>query len=129
MHHAAQITNGMLYDLIMEMKGDMNRRFDEVDKKFADVDKKFTDVDRRFDEVDKKFTEIYRRFDEVDKRFDMNERRIESLEDEVKDVGKKLNELVYERDKIKITFSRTFAGGTMFFSGLIAFIVAMLGRN
>ncbi len=108
MHYTAQITNGMLYDLIKDMKDDMCRKFNEVD--------------RRFDEVD-------RRFDEVDKRFDLNERRVECLETDMKDIRNKLNELLYERDKVKITFSRTFATGTMFFSGLIAFIVAMFSRN
>ena len=101
MHHAAQITNGMLYDLIRDMKEDISRRFDEVD----------------------------RRFDEVDKRFEMNERRITSMETDIKDIREKLNILIYDRDKVKITFSRTFAFSTIFFSALIAYVVALFSRN
>ena len=94
MHHAAQITNGMLYDLIRDMKEDISRRFDEVDK-----------------------------------RFEMNERRITSMETDIKDIREKLNILIYDRDKVKITFSRTFAFSTIFFSALIAYVVALFSRN
>ena len=94
MHHAAEITNGMLYDLIRDMKEDISRRFDEVDK-----------------------------------RFEMNERRITSMETDIKDIREKLNILIYDRDKVKITFSRTFAFSTIFFSALIAYVVALFSRN
>ncbi len=94
MHHTAQITNGMLYDLIKDMKDDIK--------------------DMKQD---------------ISRRFDLNEKRISSMESEIKDIHKKLNELFYERDKVKITFSRTFAFGTMFFSALIAYVVALFSRN
>jgi hypothetical protein len=50
------------------IEGEMNRRFDEVDKRFNAVDERFTEVDKRFEAVDKQFQTINERFDNVDKQ-------------------------------------------------------------
>jgi hypothetical protein len=112
MHHAAQITNGMLYDLIRDMKDDINRRFEEqkayTDRRFEIIDDKFRTIDDRFRIIDDKFITL---INQVEKNTNM------------------LEEIHFNRDKTKVTFSRTFAFSTMFFSSLIAYLVALFNRN
>ena len=56
-----------------DLRGEMNRRFDEVDRHFGEVDRHFGEVDRHFGEVDQRFDEVRGemnlRFEEVDRRF------------------------------------------------------------
>ena len=131
MNTTAQITNGMLYDLIKELKVDMNRRFDEVDKKFEEVDRRFEDIDRRFEDVDRRFDEqqtyMERRFEEMDRRFNITDDKISDLAVQVSKNTDKIEDLYFHRDKVKITFSRVFAGGIVLFSGVTAYIGALLG--
>ncbi len=109
MNATAQITNGMLYDLIKDMKDDINRRFEEqktyTDRRFEEQK---TYTDRRFEVIDDKFTTLIK---QVEKNTNM------------------LEEIYFNKDKTKITFSRTFAFSTMFFSGLIAYVVALFSRH
>jgi chromosome segregation ATPase len=61
---------------LKDFKGDVNRRFEQVDKRFEQVDKRFdvlagelkdfkSDVNRRFEQVDKRFENVDRRFDQI----------------------------------------------------------------
>jgi hypothetical protein len=49
-----------------ELREDMERRFEAVDKRFEELRE---DTNRRFEAVDKRFEEVYRRFDKVDSNF------------------------------------------------------------
>ena len=53
-----------------ELREDMNRRFEQVDKRFEQVDKRFEelreDMNRRFEQVDKRFEELR---EDMNKRF------------------------------------------------------------
>ena len=62
-----------------EMRIDMDKRFEQVDKRFEQVDKRFEemriDMDKRFEQVDKRFEQVDKRFEMMDKRFEeMNNR-------------------------------------------------------
>ena len=96
MNNTAQITNGMLYDLIKELKSDMGRRFEEQ--------------------------QTY-----MDRRFDIVEDKISTLTVQVSKNTDKIEDLYFHRDKVKITFSRAFAGGIVLFSGVMGYIGALLG--
>ena len=62
-------------DLMREILGMMEKRFEQVDKRFEQVDKRFEQVDKRFEQVDKRFEQVDKRFEELredmDKRFTM----------------------------------------------------------
>jgi tetrahydromethanopterin S-methyltransferase subunit G len=68
-------------DRLDDFRGDVNRRFDEVDKRFDKVDgemnRRFDGVDRRFDKVD---SEMNRRFDEVDGEFKRLDSKMDGLQ-------------------------------------------------
>ncbi|HPS58854.1 MAG TPA: hypothetical protein PK514_12180 [Spirochaetota bacterium] len=55
-------------DLMREILGMMEKRFEQVDKRFEQVDKRFEQVDKRFEQVDKRFEELR---EDMDKRFTM----------------------------------------------------------
>lgn len=52
-----KITNEMLYELIRDFKGDVNRRFSDIDRRFEHAEKSMeefkTEVNRRFEHVEK----------------------------------------------------------------------------
>ncbi len=109
------VTNGMLYDLIRDFKDDVNRRFAEVDKRFEQVDKRFEQIDKRFEQVDKRFEQLYKEMGE--------------MREAMKEDRNKLNEVYESRDKVTITFSRTFVGINMVLSAMVsAFISLLMGR-
>ncbi len=67
-----------------ELREDMNKRFEAVDKRFEDMNKRFEelqeDMNRRFEAVDKRFEDMNRRFEDINKRFeDMNKRFEEQI--------------------------------------------------
>ena len=43
---------------IVELREDMNKRFEQIDKRFEQVDKRFEQVDKRFEQVDKRFEQM-----------------------------------------------------------------------
>lgn len=54
---------------------------------------------------------------------------IERLEEKIDENSHKIDEISQGQDKVKITFSRTFAFGTIFFSMFISYITALFSRN
>ena len=64
-----------LRNLIVELRADMNRRFDDVNRRFDDVNGRFDDVNGRFGDVNGRFGDVNRQFTEL--REDMNRRFIE----------------------------------------------------
>ena len=80
---------------LSDLKGDMTRRFENVDKQFvtmqtginkqfeaakADVDKRFENIDKRFENIDKRFENIDKRFENIDKRFENVDKRFENID-------------------------------------------------
>ena len=66
-------------ELIREIIGNMDKRFEQTDKRFEQIDKRFEQTDKRFEQIDKRFEQIDKRFEQIDKRFaelreDMNSR-------------------------------------------------------
>ncbi len=49
-----------------ELREDMNKRFEQVDKRFEQVDKRFAELR---EDMNKRFEQIDKRFEQVDKRF------------------------------------------------------------
>ena len=54
---------------IVRLSEKMDKRFDKVDEQFAKVDEWFAKVDERFAKVDERFDKIEARFNNMDKRF------------------------------------------------------------
>ncbi|MEX2253393.1 MAG: hypothetical protein WD649_04520 [Thermoleophilaceae bacterium] len=50
-----------------DFRGEVNQRFDGVDKRFDQVDKRFEAMERRFDHVDRRFERIESRIDDVNR--------------------------------------------------------------
>ncbi|WP_456324586.1 hypothetical protein [Desulfonauticus submarinus] len=63
----------------LELREDMNKRFEQIDKRFEQIDKRFEQVDKRFEQVDKRFEEVDKRFEQVDKRFEEVNQRFNEM--------------------------------------------------
>jgi septation ring formation regulator EzrA len=67
-----------------ELRADMNKRFEQVDKHFEQVDKRFeelrADMSKRFEQVEKRFEQIDKRFEQIDKRFEQADKRFEQID-------------------------------------------------
>lgn len=63
-----------------ELRADMNKRFEQVDKRFEQVDKRFeemrADMNKRFEQVDKRFEQMDKRFEQIDKRFEQIDKHL-----------------------------------------------------
>jgi predicted nuclease with TOPRIM domain len=55
---------------IIELRKDMDRKFEQVEERFKQVDKRFEQVDKRFEQVDKRFEQVDKRFDAIIARMD-----------------------------------------------------------
>jgi chromosome segregation ATPase len=89
---------------LKDMKSEMNRRFEEVDKRFVAVDRRFDHVDKKFEEVDKRFDHVDKRFAEVDKRFDHIEKRFEEIDKRFDFVDKRFEEVDRKFDHVDKRF-------------------------
>ncbi|MEO5343760.1 MAG: hypothetical protein H7842_10565 [Gammaproteobacteria bacterium SHHR-1] len=61
-NHFAHLDQDLRQEMI-QLRTDMDKRFEQVDKRFEQVEKRFEQVDKRFEQVDKRFDEIIRRMD------------------------------------------------------------------
>ncbi len=89
----------MLYDLIRDLKTDMDRRFNEIDKKFEDANNKMEKLEVKIDKNTEQITHLTERVDY----------------------------LFLNREKIKISFSKTFAFGTALFSAFVSYVLVLFG--
>ena len=55
---------------IIELREDMDKRFEQVNMRFEQVDRRFEQVDKRFEQIDKRFEQVDKRFDAVIARMD-----------------------------------------------------------
>lgn len=96
------VPNWMLYDMIRDMKNELKENIVRVETK---VDKGIERLDAKIDQTAEK----------LDAKIDEN--------------SHKMNEILQSRDKVKITFSRTFAFGTILFSAFLSYVLAFFSRE
>jgi hypothetical protein len=68
---------GLVHEQIRELRSDMIRRFEQVDRRFEQVDRRFEQVDRRFEQVDRRFEQVDRRFEQVEQRFQVFDLKVD----------------------------------------------------
>jgi len=101
------ITNQMLYELIKEFKADVDRRFEQIDKRLDQHDNRFDQVDNRFEQV------------------------IDLIKDEKRErekTEKKLEKIYESRDRVSVSFTRSWMFASFFISLLSATIVLAVDR-
>lgn len=101
---ANDISNRVLYDLLMGMKQDIVGMKQDIEGVKKDMNRRFNEVDRRFNELDA---------------------RIGRLEAKVEKNTERIEELFLRGDKQQITFSRTLLAGNAILAAAVAFIVAI----
>lgn len=71
--HVREVPNWMLYDLIVDFKRDVDRRFMEVDNKFEEFRKEvkqdFAAMEAKIDKNTELINELYRRGDKIELSF------------------------------------------------------------
>lgn len=102
---AREVPNWMLYDLMRDMKEDIAALELKLESKIDAVDARLTAVEAKLeakiDAVDAK----------LEAKIDKNTERIEGL--------------YLNQDKVKISFSRTFAFANAIFSGFVAYFTVL----
>ncbi len=58
------------------LRGEMNERFNRVERRLDGMDERSGRVERRLDAIDERFNHVERRFDGLDDRFDRLEKMI-----------------------------------------------------
>jgi predicted nucleic acid-binding Zn-ribbon protein len=103
-----------------EFRGEVNARFDKVDKQFEKVDERFDKVDARFEKVDE-------RFEKVDKRFEKVEGKIESGIKELRgETSARFDKVDSKIDALDSKFDKKFDRLTYYVWGLGAGIITTL---
>ena len=102
---ARDVPNWMLYDLMRDMREDI-----------AKLDTKLTAVETRLDV----------KIDALDARLTAKIDGIEAkLEAKIDKNTERIEELVLRQDKVKVSFSRTFAIANAIFSGFVAYVTVL----
>jgi chromosome segregation ATPase len=121
-----------------EFRGEVNARFDKVDKQFEKVDKQFEKVDGRFEKVDGRFEKVDERFDKVDERFEKVEGKIEGGIKELRgETNARFDKVDSKIDSLDSKFDKKFDRLTYYVWGLgagiittlIASLAALIGPN
>ena len=131
---ALAISISNLHDLVLRMQENMDRRFNEQK---ADLGKLETKLDDRIakleTKVDDRIAKLETKLDDSITKLDYRIMKLETkLGDQMNKLEFKLDkntdridEIYFNRDRVKISFSRTFVFGTAIFSALVAFFVAL----
>ena len=116
------VPNWMLYDLIRSMKDDMDRKFSELKEDISEFRQQHKeDIARLETRIDK----LEVKFDKLEAKVEKLDEKIEKLNEKVDNNTQQINELFLNREKIQISFSKTFAFTNVFFSVLIAYLAAL----
>ncbi|MCP4107152.1 MAG: DUF3782 domain-containing protein [Desulfobacteraceae bacterium] len=67
-----------------ELRSDMNRRFDQVDKRIDQMDKRIDQMDKRIDQMDTRIDQMDKRIEQIDRRMEEGESRTDRIEHEMK---------------------------------------------
>ena len=78
---------------IVRLSEKMDKRFDKVDEQFAKVDEQFAKVDERFAKVDERFAKVDERFDKIEARLNNMDKRFAKGDSNFTRIEEKLSEL------------------------------------
>jgi archaellum component FlaC len=70
--------------MFVELKQEMNERFEQVDRRFDRIDQRFEKVDQRLEQVDRRFDQVDQRLDRMDQRFDQVDQRFDQVDQRFK---------------------------------------------
>ncbi len=109
---AREVPNWMLYDLMRDMRDDI-----------AKLDTKLSAVESRLDiKIDAVESKLEAKIDAVDARLTSVASRLETKIDKNTE---RIEDLFLRQDKVKVSFSRTFAIANAVFSGLVAYVTVL----
>lgn len=107
----------------------------KIDNFRENVDEKFKQVDARFEQIDKRFEQIDKRFEQMDNRLDQMDENIRDVKQDVRDVKKdviadrdKLQEVYESRDKVTVTFTRSWATASFFIALISSTIILAVAK-
>ena len=83
----------MNVDAIKEVKAEIIRLSEKMDKRFDKVDERFDKVDERFDKVDERFAKVDERFDKIEARLNNMDKRFAKGDSNFARIEEKLSEL------------------------------------
>ena len=87
---------------IVRLSEKMDKRFDKVDEQFAKVDERFAKVDERFAKVDERFDKIEARLNNMDKRFAKGDSNFTRIEEKLSELNARQLRLEGKVDKLGV---------------------------
>jgi len=118
------ITLETLYNLIIDLRSEMNRRFGFVEQRLEHVEERLEHVEQRLAFVEQKLEHVQQVLDYIDKRLEKLENRVNFVENQQMEDRKMLLDIWRNREKVTLTFSKTFAFFNIFLAGVVSSIVA-----
>lgn len=100
--HAQEVTNQMLYNHI-----------EAIHHKLEAMDRRFKKMENKLEEMDRRFTA----------KIDRLDAKVDRLDEKLAKNTERIDEIYLSREKVKVTFSRTFAAGTGIIASMMAYIV------
>jgi len=85
---------------IIRLSENMDKRFDKVDERFAKIDERFAKIDERFDKVDKRFDKIEARLNNMDKRLAKGDSNFARIEEKLSELNARQLRLEGKVDKL-----------------------------
>ena len=104
--NTGQVTLESLFQLMSDMRSKLGQISDRLEH-----------VDQRLDRIDQRLDYLEQRFEKLEKRFDR-------MEDQQMEDRKIIMELWRDREKVTVTFSKTFAFINVFVAGIVSGLVA-----
>ena len=112
-----QVTLESLFQLTTDLRSEMNQRLEHVDQRLEHVDQRLEHVGQRLDYIQQKL-------DYIDKRLEKLENRVDFVENQQMEDRKMLLDIWRNREKVTLTFSKTFAFFNIFIAGVVSSVVA-----
>lgn len=109
------VPNWMIYDLLQSIKDDLDRKFCELKEDISEFKQQHKEDISRLEIKIEKF----------EAKIEKLEIKVEKIEAKIDKNTEQINELFLYREKVQISFSKTFAFLNIFFSALIAYFAAL----
>ncbi len=124
------ITNEQLYELLIEFKRDVNRRFDESDRRFEEMDRRMTRLEENQHEdrkrSDEQFLELKMERREDNKRSD---ERFSEMKAEQREDRKMLMDIWKSRDKVTARVTWDFMWKAVSFNAVLLAVMLLVLKS
>ncbi|MCC2667043.1 MAG: hypothetical protein K0S63_959 [Gammaproteobacteria bacterium] len=103
---------------LLDIRHDMKRQFDALDKRMDKMDERFDRIDEKFDKIDEKFDKIDEKFEKMEEKFD---KKFVRMEEKLDKIDEKFDRKI--EDKFQILINRSWSS----FLWLMSMMIGLAG--